>query len=169
MPVVFDKVPSYYHKYIELVQEADLQKAFQHHLYDFSDFLQTLPEDQWGYRYAEGKWSIKELVQHVTDTERIFNYRALCIARGEEKPLPGFDENSYAAHSNADRRTKEDLIAELQIVQQATQKLFESFDAVQLAATGVSNNNPIYVEGIGYIIIGHALHHKKVLKEKYLP
>ena len=168
MPVAFERVPAYYHKYIQLVSETSLRDALQQHIQDLSSFLQTIPEDKWNSRYAEGKWSIKELVQHVTDTERIFTYRALCIARKDNTPLPGFDEKQYAANAKAERRTKADLIAELQAVQQATQKLFESFDEEQLQASGMANGNPVYVEGIGYIIVGHTLHHKKILQERYL-
>lgn len=168
MPVAFERVPAYYHKYIQLVSETSLRDALQQHIQDFSSFLQTTPEDKWNGRYAEGKWSIKELVQHVTDTERIFTYRALCIARKDNTPLPGFDEKQYAANAKAERRTKVGLIAELQAVQQATQKLFESFDEEQLQASGMANGNPVYVEGIGYIIVGHTLHHKKILQERYL-
>ena len=168
MAIAIDRVPAHYHKYIQLVKETDLTEAFNHHLHNFSSFLQSIPEDKWDYRYAEGKWSIKEVVLHVIDTERIFNYRALCIARKDKTPLPGFDENNYAAHSKAAKRTRADLLEELQIVQQSTKKLFESFDEEQLQESGISNGNPIYVEGIGFIIIGHTLHHQKILEERYL-
>lgn len=168
MPVAFERIPAHYHKYVELVEQTNLQDALQQHVQDFDSFLSTIPDDKWNYQYAEGKWTIKELVQHVIDTERIFNYRALCIARKDDKPLPGFDEKQYAANAKADKRTKTDLIAELKTVQQATLTLFKSFDEEQLQTSGIVNGNPVYVAGIGYIIAGHTLHHKKVLQEKYL-
>src|SRR5215211_4555216 len=111
------RVPQFYHRYISYVDENDLTKALQKHQYDFRSFLDTIPEEKWSFRYAEGKWSIKELVQHTIDAERIFCYRALCFARKDKTELPGFDENLYAQTSKADKRTKKDLIEELSLVQ----------------------------------------------------
>jgi hypothetical protein len=108
------------------------------------------------------------MVQHIIDTERIFAYRALCIARGEKTSLPGFDENNYAAHSAADRRKKEDLIEEFDVVRRSTTALFQSFTDGQLMATGIANNNPIEVNGIGFITVGHVTHHITILRERYL-
>ena len=152
------KVPSFYHNYIAQVKENDLENAF----------LKEIPEDQWMFRYAPGKWSVKELVQHIIDAERIFAYRALRFSRKDPTELPGFDENLYAPASKADHRTKEELIAELETVQKSSAQLFASFDEEQLHETGIANGSSVYVEAIGYIIVGHALHHKKVLSEKYL-
>ncbi len=135
-----NRVPSFYHNYIAQVQQENLVD----------------------------KWTIKELIQHVIDAERIFNYRALCFARNESASLPGFNENSYAAASKAAQRKSEELIAELKIVQNASGLLFSSFDEEQLDATGIANNSSIYVNAIGFIIVGHALHHAKILKERYL-
>jgi uncharacterized damage-inducible protein DinB len=162
------RIPAYYHSYINNVKTDDLAAAFKQHQTDLTSFLTQLPDEKWNYRYAEGKWSVKEMVQHIIDTDRIFNYRALCIARGEQASLPGFDENSYAAASKAGRRTKEDLLEELRTVQASSALLFNSFDEEQLDRTGVANNNPTYVLGIGFILIGHALHHKNILQERYL-
>jgi uncharacterized damage-inducible protein DinB len=161
------KVPSFYHSYIYLVSGSDLNLSFQENKQVIGDFLAAIPEEKWNYRYAEGKWSIKEMVQHMIDADRIFAYRALCIARGEKASLPGFDENTYAGASNAGHRTKEALLQEYRTVQQATALLFQSFDENQLERSGISNNNPIQVRAIGFISIGHMLHHKKVLQEKY--
>lgn len=108
------------------------------------------------------------MVQHLIDAERIFAYRALCIARGETVSLPGFDENIYAAASKADGRTKEELLAEFKTARQSTAQLFVSFDEAQLAATGTANNNSISVNAIGFIIPGHVQHHLNVLEERYL-
>src|SRR5690349_21721938 len=106
------EVPAYYHNYVNKVQTEDLKEAFQQHLEAIS-FLKNIPPEKWSYRYAEGKWSIKELVQHIIDGERIFSYRALCFARKDQTPLPSFDENNYAANSKADSRNAADLIDEL--------------------------------------------------------
>ncbi len=163
-----EKVPSFYHNYIRQVAQDDLQQAFDHHLKDFTNVLETVPEEKWNYRYAPDKWTIKELVLHVIDSERIFGYRALCIARGETTSLPGFDENTYAANSKAEHRTKESLLKELKAVQAATALLFRSFDEEQLQQSGIANGKPITVNAIGFIVVGHTLHHKNILKERYL-
>jgi uncharacterized damage-inducible protein DinB len=162
------RVPQFYHKYINLVPGNDLNALLQENKRIISDFLAAIPAEKWTFRYAEGKWSIKELVQHLIDSERIFSYRALCIARGETASLPGFDENNYAALSNADTRTKESLLQELNSVQTSTTLLFQSFNEEQLERNGTANNNPIQVRTIGFIAVGHMLHHKNILQERYL-
>lgn len=161
-------VPAFYHNYIKKVSAENVKDAFAQHPSALHAFLQNIPEQKWQYRYAEGKWSIKEVVQHLIDSERIFAYRALCIARGEKASLPGFDENEYAAASNADSRTPQSLLAELQVVQQASALLFDSFNETQLQATGTANGKSIDVNSIGFITVGHVLHHKQILEERYL-
>jgi hypothetical protein len=162
------KIPAYYHKYVQLVTEENLQKAFQKHTSDIVSLLETIEDEKWNYRYAEGKWSIKEVVQHLIDGERIFCYRALRFARKDETPLPGFEENDYAINSRADRRTKEDLLDELKVVQASSALLFQSFDEEALQNSGIANDTSVSVEGLGYIIIGHTIHHKRILLERYL-
>ena len=169
MPQVeLSRVPVFYHKYINLVNETDLSSAMQNHQQNLVSVLKNIPDEKWDYRYAEGKWSIKELVQHIIDSERIFCYRALNFARKDTNELPGFDENEFASVSKADKRSKQDLIDELITVQRSSLQLFASFDEEQLDQSGKANGNSIYVNGIGFIIVGHALHHLKVLKERYL-
>lgn len=162
------RVPSFYHNYINQVPTDNLKEAFSAHSSNLYNFLYNLPGEKWSYRYAEGKWSIKEMVQHIIDTERIFAYRALCIARGEQAPLPGFDENNYAAASKADKRESDHLLEELKAVQTSTTLLFQSFDEEQLSATGNANGKSIEVAAIGFITVGHVLHHKNILQERYL-
>ncbi|MCW3074015.1 MAG: hypothetical protein JWP69_1084 [Flaviaesturariibacter sp.] len=161
------RVPSYYHRYIAQVQGDDLSQALRRHHSELLTYLETLPEQRWAYRYAESKWSIKELVQHIIDAERIFAYRALTFARKDTTPLPGFEENDYAAASEADRRTGADLLKELKAVQESSTLLFESFTPEQLEANGTANGNPVYVSAIGFILVGHSLHHLSILKERY--
>ncbi|MBD0331217.1 MAG: DinB family protein [Chitinophagaceae bacterium] len=161
------KVPAFYHSYVTLVKQDNISKAFSKHS-DAISFLKKIPKKKWDYRYAEGKWSIKQLIQHVIDAERIFSYRALRIARKDTTPLPAFDEEKFAAVSKADKRTKKDLIRELETVQQSSRRLFESFDEEQLQAGGTVSNNSIDVNAIGFVIIGHTLHHLNILKERYL-
>lgn len=162
------RVPEYYHKYISLVPVGDLKKLLEQQEQNNYGFLKSIPDEKWDFRYAPGKWSIKELVQHLIDTERIFCYRALRFARKDKTELPGFDENKYAEASGSSKRTKEDLLKEMQAINVATTLLFKSFDENQLEASGIANGKEIYVRAIGYIIIGHALHHIKILGERYL-
>jgi uncharacterized damage-inducible protein DinB len=163
-----NRVPPFYHNYINQVHEEQLSQALQKHQIEALEFLNELPADKWTYRYAEDKWTIKELVQHIIDTERIFSYRALCFSRKDETSLPGFDENVYVQNSNANNRNVEELLAEMEIVQKSSIALLESFTEEQLEASGVANNNPIYVKAIGYILVGHTRHHLNIIKERYL-
>lgn len=169
MPNVdLSRVPEYYHRYINLAIGDDLQTAFEKHQTELVSFLKDIPKKKWNYRYAEGKWSIKEVVQHIIDAERVFAYRALCFARKDQTPLPSFDENIFAANSKADERSKKDLIKELKTVQESSVQMFNSFDEEQLEQPGVASGKPTYVKGIAYIVLGHVLHHKKILEERYL-
>lgn len=168
MPVDLSRVPAFYHTYINQVKDTDLTTAFAGHQETLINQLKEVPEEMWGYRYAEGKWSIKELVQHIIDAERIFCYRALCIARKDKTNLPSFEESSYAEASEADRRSKQDLLNELNILQRSSALLFASFSDEQLNESGIVNGKSIYVEGIGFIIVGHVLHHLNILNERYL-
>lgn len=166
--VDLSRVFEYYHKYINLVIEDDLQTAFKKHQTELISFLKEIPKKKWSHRYAKDKWSIKEVVQHIIDAERVFTYRALCFARKDQTQLPSFDENIFAANSKADERSKKDLIKELKTVQESSALLFNSFDEEQLEQPGVASGKPTYVKGIAYILLGHALHHKKILEERYL-
>lgn len=169
MPSVdLNRVPSFCHNYIRQVEKDDLRDAFNFHPPAVTAFLQDIPEERWGYRYAEGKWTIAELVLHMIDAERIFSYRALRIARKDQTPLPGFEENDYVTHSKASFRTKESLINELQAVQQSSRLLFESFDDEQLESSGTTSGASTYVRGIGFTLIGHSVHHQNIIRERYL-
>ncbi|MER3498473.1 MAG: DNA damage-inducible protein DinB [Chitinophagaceae bacterium] len=168
MPPYLSRFPSFYHGYISQVTENDLKAAFQNHTKRFVDFLATIPEEKVNYAYAEGKWTIKEVLQHIIDTERIFCYRALTFARKDETPLPGFDEDVYAKNSKASQRNWKEMIEEFKAVRLATELLFQSFDDEQLDASGVANSHSNYVLGIGYIIAGHCTHHINIIRERYL-
>ena len=162
------RIPDHFHTYVKLVSGQSLTEAFQLHQTSLKQTLVGTPAEKWEYRYAPGKWSVKEMVQHVIDTERIFCYRALRFARKDTTPLAGFDENDYAAASQADSRSKADLLLELSTVQQSSAQLFASFSQEQLNAAGVASGKEVYVGGMGYIIVGHGLHHRNVLISKYL-
>lgn len=162
------QVPVFYHNYINQVQQDEIMLAFKEETTAVMDFFDKIPADKVDYRYAEGKWTIKEILQHIIDAERIFAYRGLCIARKESNSLPGFDENEYADHSKANTRNWNELLDEFKLIRRTTEILFSSFDEEQLQETGISNGKPVYVLAIGYVIIGHATHHMKVIKERYL-
>ena len=158
----------YYANYIGLVKEDDVHNALANSVTPSTEFWSSLTEEQGNYRYAEGKWSIKELLQHIIDTERIFSYRALAFARGETTTLPGYDENEYADASLADERKLSDLVQELSVVRQSTLHLFNSFSSENLDKIGEASNAPLSARAAGFIIVGHEIHHMNVLSEKYL-
>lgn len=166
--VDLSRVPEYYHKYINLSINDNLKTALQKHQTNLISFLENIPEEKWDFRYAEGKWSIKEMVQHIIDGERVFSYRALCFSRKDKTELPSFDENLFTKNANAGARSKQDLIDELKTIQKSSVQMFNSFNEEQLEQPGIASGKPTYVKGIAYILVGHALHHKKILEERYL-
>ena len=159
---------AFFQRYIDQVPENDLTAAFKNQTAGIASFLNSITEEQSMHAYAAGKWTIKEMLQHIIDTERIFVYRALCFARGEKNSLPGFEENDYAANSHANNRTWKSLTEEFIATRQSTERMFESFTEDALNAAGISNNNPMSTASAGFIIVGHYYHHKKVLLERYL-
>ncbi len=160
--------PPYFEKYINLVKEDDLMQSFKNQVPEIEKTLSLIDEEKAGKAYAEGKWTLKELLQHIIDTDRIFNYRALCFARKETTSLPSFDENLYAENSNANARTWKSLCSEYFNLRRSTEDLFESFTEDMLQTKGIASNNPISVISIGFIIAGHAYHHLNIIKERYL-
>jgi uncharacterized damage-inducible protein DinB len=162
------RVPLFYHNYISHVPQDDLSEAFNVQTPAFIQFIENIPADKYDFRYAEGKWTVKEVLQHIIDAERIFAYRALRFARKDPTLLPGFDENTFAANAKADKRDYNNLLEEFKSVRMSSEYLFASFDDDQLDAAGTSNNHSIYVLAIGFIVVGHSMHHVKVFKERYL-
>ena len=159
---------AFYQTYVSKVGQDDVLQALQEGQHATLAFFKNLPAEKWDYRYAPGKWSIKELLQHVVDGERVFAYRALRIARNDRTPLPGFDENDYAAASHADLRTPESLMAEYEAVRTATVLMYHSFTEEDLGRIGTASNYPASPLAIGFIIAGHEQHHIGVIKERYL-
>lgn len=160
--------PEYFQRYIDQVEETDLSAALENQLPQVKEFLSTISEEKSLYAYAEGKWTIREVLQHIIDAERIFCYRALCIARGETASLPGFEEDDYAAKSGANGRSWKSLSEEMLVVRESTIMLFNSFPPGALEASGISNQKSINTLALGFIIAGHINHHIKVLRERYL-
>lgn len=127
-----------------------------------------LAEDQSNFAYAEGKWTLKELLQHLIDAERIFAYRALRFARNDQTELAGWDEETYAKHYFSSERSLQSLIDEFETVRKSSSLFFENLNVIQLSETGVANGNEISVENIGKLIVGHNIHHLNIIEERYL-
>lgn len=162
------RVPEFYHGYISKTKGDDVMAALRNSTRELFSLLKSIPPEKHDHRYAEGKWTIKEVVQHMIDAERVFAYRALRFARKDDTPLPGFDENLFAQTAKADRRNWNDLIEEFVALRQASEAMFTSFDDEQLESSGIANEHSNYVLGIGYILAGHVNHHCQVIKERYL-
>lgn len=152
----------------EVSDQYTLIEELEISLHNFVRFVQDIPMDKHDYRYAEGKWVIKDIIQHVIDCERIFSYRALRFSRGDTTELPGFDENSYASNANAVNRTIKDLLTELSALRHANIYLFKSFTQDELLKRGVASGFSVTVRAYGFLIIGHQNHHIKIFKERYL-
>lgn len=158
----------YYDSYVQLATDMPPVLLLESSLAKQLEFYQDIPAEKWDYRYAPGKWNIREILCHVTDTERVFAYRALAFSRGDHTSLPGFDENMYAANSGASDRNSQDLLEEYQAVRAATLALFRSLSADQWKSTGTANGNISGVLPIAFIIAGHEMHHSVVIRERYL-
>ncbi len=143
-------------------------KHLKDNLVTNTDFILSLPEEKLTYRYAEGKWTIKEILVHVADDERIYAYRALRFARNDKTELPGFEQDDYALHSGANERRIEDILEEFATVRNATISLFNSFDDEACQRTGVANGSTVSVRALAYHIAGHELRHINIIKERYL-
>lgn len=155
-------------RYISLVPDERLLYQMQQNNETLNELIAALPEEQLNKGYAAGKWTLKELIVHITDTERIFAYRALCIARGEQGMLPGFDENAYAAASNAQSRSIENIMVEYNSVRQASIALLAGLTHEVFLNMGNANNVPVSVRALAYQIAGHEMHHMNIIKERYL-
>ncbi|MFT3796673.1 DinB family protein [Flavobacterium sp.] len=159
---------SYYQNYITKAGEVDLIEELEISVHRLIHFVREIPMDKFDYRYAEGKWTIKDILQHLIDAERIFSYRALRFARKDQTPLASFEEDDYAREANGGRRSIQDLLTEVAVVRQSTLSLFKSFDAETLQRIGTASNNPMSVRALGFVIIGHQNHHQQVFEERYL-
>jgi hypothetical protein len=159
---------NYFDRYTSLVEETSITDALNNQDAALENFFSKISEEKSDYAYAEGKWTLKEMLQHMIDTERIFTYRALAVARKETANLPGFDENLYADNSDAGRRSWADLAEEMRVVRKSTKILYSSFSDEMMEMEGTANNNKCKVSTIGFIIPGHVIHHLRVAEERYL-
>jgi len=155
--------------YVARVPEDDPRAPMRAQPEELFAMLADVTDETASYRYAPDKWSIRQTIGHLADTERVLSYRALCFARGERQSLPGFDENSYVDHAPFDARSVDDLKAEFATVRASTILLFEHFTPEAWLRRGFANGNPASVRGLAYTIVGHVRHHMAILAERYVP
>jgi len=160
----------YFEQYMQLVSKDE--KSIIENLVAsqkvFDDVLRNLPVEKHNFSYAEGKWTIKEKIQHIIDTERVFSYRALCFARNDNTSLPGFDQDVFVENDNANDRNYYDLLNEMEVLRKSSIQLFKSFSDEALLRVGVASNNKMSVRALGYLFSGHQMHHLNIIKERYL-
>ena len=158
----------YFERYVALVPERDVTAAIEAGLAGTAAFLRGIPAEMGDHRYAPGKWTVREVVGHVLDTERLLAFRAFAFARGEVAPLPGADEDVYARNAPHANVPMDDLVDELEHVRGASVALFRHLPDEAWARTGVANGRPVSVRALAYILLGHERHHWNVLRERYL-
>ena len=160
-------LPQFYDRYILQVEDIDVVQA----LTKYSDALPdiALMEELGDQRYAEDKWTVKDVWQHIIDNERIQSYRALRLARNDAQPLPGYEQEPYAANAQATDRTLQDLMEEFNIVRKASILLFKSFSDEMQMRRGICSNTDISVLALGFVIVGHQIHHQQILEARYFP
>jgi hypothetical protein len=158
----------YQMNYIKLISEQNIVKGLIDQKEEMFHLFKSIPVFKQEYSYEAGKWTIKDLLLHLIDAERIFAYRALRIVRNDSTALPGFDENKYVVVANANEREFENLLKEYCVVRDATISLFENFSATDLLKLGTASGASVSVRGIGYCVLGHELHHKQIIIERYL-
>ncbi|HPH23531.1 MAG TPA: DinB family protein, partial [Chitinophagaceae bacterium] len=144
-----------------------IQELIANHSHTILQFIQAIENNNADFAYAENKWTVKQVLQHMIDTERVFVYRILSFSRKDATPLPGFDENTYAANADVQHRTLDELKEEFSLLRKSSDIFFASLQTEQLEAIGIANNNSITVNALCYIVFGHALHHIEILKERY--
>ncbi len=160
--------PTYFATYIDAVGTNDVLATLTQQARALPQFFIEIPHEKQNFRYAEGKWTPKELFQHIIDAERVFQYRALRIGRNDATPLPGFEENDYVKNCSANTRTMESLAEEFKLVRYSTLALLNSFDEPVWHQTGTASGFRVSTTAIVHAILGHELHHVKIIKERYL-
>ena len=163
-----DEYVDYYHSYISKVPEGDILAILQTQCDETLRVLSAIDENKAEHRYAPGKWSIKEMIGHVVDAERVFSYRAMCFARNDAGPLPGMEQDGFVEHGRFGKRTLADLAEELRLLRQSNILLFRSFDEEVSLRKGIASGFEFTVRALVYIIAGHERHHLGILNEKYL-
>jgi hypothetical protein len=162
-----DEHSAYFSRYIDRVPDGDLIGLLESQFADTLALLRRVPRDREDFAYADGKWTVKEVVGHLSDCERVFAYRALCFARKDPTELASFDENAWVANAGFGRRSLADIVDEFNAVRQSTLRLAKSLNAEELQRRGVANGNPASVRALFYIIAGHERHHAGLFRERY--
>lgn len=168
MNISHDEFSPYYLPYIQLAANQDIVLGLKENVISVVDFYQNIPSEKLDHAYAEGKWTPKDILLHIIDTERVFVYRAMRIARQDKTEMVGFEQDDYVDAGKANNRTINSLIEEYKAVRNATIVLFDSFSDEELKSIGKANGSPVSVRAIGYIITGHENHHNNVIRERYL-
>ena len=158
----------FYEPYVQALGNVELLDMLEKQYNNFPQFLASIPEEKLSHRYAENKWSIAEVLVHILDAERVFQYRALRIGRGDITPLPSFDQDAYVPQSNATGRSLDSIIEEYKCVRKSSLMLFKSFPEKTLHRKGTASNAIVSVGALGFLICGHQKHHRNVLRERYL-
>ncbi|MGY8911212.1 MAG: DinB family protein [Flavobacteriales bacterium] len=160
----------YFEQYMQLVTKEgkSIIENMQNSQIEFDTILRNLPKEKHNFSYAEGKWTLKELIQHSIDTERVFCYRALCFARNDKTSLPGFDQDIFVDNGNANQLEFSDLLDEMSTLRKSTIQLYKSFSEDALLRIGVASGNKISVRALGYLFSGHQMHHLNIVKQRYL-
>ena len=158
----------YYETYVSLVDETDIVSALQRQAAELESLLSEISEEKAAYAYAEGKWSVKQLVGHLIDGEKIFAYRALRIARNDQTPMEGFEQDGYIENSNFDAVPLADLTEEFMLIRKAHVLFFKNLTDEAWLRVGTANNSPVSTRALAYIIVGHVRHHVGILKSRYL-
>ena len=163
-----DEYPAFYAPYVALADDDLLEGLASSHQ-DGVDLFSQLSDSEAAQTYAPGKWSVKEVLQHIIDCERVFAYRAICFARGDQHQLPGFDQVAWVHDCNANQRSIQSLLDEKGLLRESTIAMFRSFTHSMLPRKGISNSKEISVQAIGFILAGHERHHYQVIRERYWP
>jgi hypothetical protein len=159
---------AYYEKYVSLIGESELMTALEGQPSELSGLTAALPEEKGSYAYADGKWTIKEMLSHLIDGERIFGYRMLRISRGDVTPIEGFEQDGYIENSHANERPFADLIEEFGLTRKANLMMMRNLRAEDWARSGTANDVSVTVRALAYIMAGHFRHHANILRERYL-
>ena len=163
-----DQYAPFYQGYVGKAGTGNIMDTMRQEMEGIHSFLSKVPLDKWNYRYAEGKWSIKEIVLHLIDSERVFAYRAMRIARNDQTPLPGFEQDDYVPVSEAGGRSPASLMEEYLSVRRASLTLFENFSEVMWTRKGTASGNTCTPLALAFILVGHQRHHFDILSERYL-
>ncbi|NND73173.1 MAG: DinB family protein [Rhodothermales bacterium] len=163
-----DECPEYYFAYIDKVPDGDILDLLSTQVDNTASYLASLPPELGTYRYADGKWTVSEVLGHMVDCERVFAFRGLHIARGDKTPIPGFEQDDWVASTDFNRRSIKSLADELHVLRASTVMLFKNLTAEEIERTGTASGYPFSVRTIPYIIAGHEIHHLGVLKDRYV-